>query len=387
VRRMLKVIAGLGVLAALAWFLAAHQNQIRHSVVDRDSIAYWAAAKILLQHQNPYNAQSVLALEQHQGYGLTKPLVLRTPPWSLWIFAPLGMLNVGWAWVVWMVALLAALLASMRICWGLYGDSGKPPAAFLVVGYLFAPIPACLAAGQIGIVLLLGVVLFLRYEQRHPFLAGTVLLIPFVKPHLFSAFWLIMALRVVMRKQWSLAAGFLAALAVAVAVALRYDPGVFSDYQQMVRQAAIQYEFIPALSGVVRLIFFRRFFWVQFVPMGAAVLWALWYYRANWQSWSWPAHGPALLVASSLAAPYAWLSDEAVVLPAVLLGVLWIYRVRKKLTLTSNLAIFTFACLEFLLLLLLRARIPFATGIYFWSSLLWTAWYWYARRFRERAKA
>jgi hypothetical protein len=77
------------------------------------------------------------------------------------------------------------------------------------------------------------------------------------------------------------------------------------------------------------------------------------------------------------------MTGEAILPPTILPGVLWVYGAKPTLTLKSQLAIFAFACLDGLLLLILRAKIPFATGIYFWSSLVWVSWYWYAQRFRR----
>jgi hypothetical protein len=377
------VVLGLVLFTLLAWFLASHQSQIRASVAGRDSIAYWAAAKLLLHHQDPYSAPSVLALERSQGYGPDKPLVLRTPPWSLWVVLPLGLLNSYWAWVVWLAVLLASLVLSMRISWRLYGDGIRPPTVFLLAGYLFAPVPACLAAGQLGLVLLLGIVLFFFLVERHPWLAGAVLLIPFAKPHLFGLLWPILAIWIATGKKWSLAGGFALAFSSAAAIACAFDPAVFWHYRDMLRQSSIQYEFIPALSGVLRLIFFRRFFWAQFLPMSVGFVCSGWYYWKNRRAWSWKEHGAGLLVASVLTTPYAWMTDEAILLPAILQGVLWVYWAKSTLTLKSQLAISAFACLDGLLLLILRAKVPFATGIYFWSSLVWVSWYWYAQRFRR----
>jgi hypothetical protein len=383
----LKVLTGLILVSLLAWFLVSHKQQIRSSVTNRDSIAYWAAANLLLHHEDPYSATSVLALQRSQGYTADKPLVLRTPPWSLWMVLPLGLLDPYWAWVVWLVVLLASLLLAIRISWRMYGDGSPPPAVFLLAAYLFAPVPACLVAGQLGIVLLLGIVLFLLLEERYPFIAGAVLLVPFAKPQLFSLLWPILAAWIVTRRKWSILGGFAVAFSLAILVGLAFDSGIFSQYSEMVHQASIQHEFIPALSGVVRLIFFRQFFWVQFVPMAAGLVWCAWYYWRNRRVWNWRAHGPALLVVSVLIAPYAWMTDEAVLLPAILQAVLWIYREKQKLTLKSQLVIFVFASLNALLLLILRAKIPFSTGIYFWSGLVWASWYWYARSFHKEAAA
>jgi hypothetical protein len=377
------ITLGVALSALLVWFLVSHQAQVRSSVSDRDSIAYWAAAKLLVHHEDPYCASSVLALQKSQGYGADKPLVLRTPPWSMWMVLPLGVLNAYWAWLVWLTVLLGSLILSMRISWKMYGDGSRPPTVFLLAGYLFAPVPACLVAGQLGLVLLVGIVLFFVLQERYPLLAGAVLLVPFAKPHLFALLWPILAIWIVTRRKCSMAIGFCLAFSAAVAIACAFDPSVFEHYREMVRQASIQYEFIPAVSGVIRLIFFRRFFWGQFLPLVAGLLWSLRYYSRNRLTWNWQTHGPALLVVSVLTTPYAWMTDETILLPAILQTVLWTYQRRTTLTLQSKMAILAFAGLNGLLLLVLRAKLPFSTGIYFWSSLVWVSWYWYAQRFRS----
>ena len=381
----LKMIVNLVLSVLLIWFLAAHEQKIRTSVAsERDSTAYWAAGKLLVHRQNPYSVPSVLALQRSQGYTGDKPLMLRPPPWSVWMVLPLGLLlNAYWAWVAWLVVLLASLVISIRISWRMYGDGPRPPNVFLLAGYLFAPVVACLVAAQMGIVLLLGIALFLLLEEDHPFLAGAALLLPLAKPHIFGLLWPVLAVWVVTRKRWSLLGGMATAFLLALSIAVAFDPAIFHHYREMLQQQAIQREFIPALSGVIRAIFFRRFFWVQFVPMGLGLLWSAIFYWTNRRAWSWRRHGPALLIVSLLTTPYSWMSDEAVLLPAVLQGVLWVKGAQLKLR--SQFVILIFVCLDLLLLLILRAQVSHSTGIYFWSNLVWFSWYWYARGFSRRA--
>jgi Glycosyltransferase family 87 len=379
----LKIIVNLALVVLLIWFLKTHEQKIRAAVSGRDSIQYWAAGKLLLHRQNPYSVESVQSLESSQGYRADRPLMLRTPPWSVWMVLPLGLLSSYWAWVSWLAILLSSLVIAMRISWRLYGDGPHPPNVFLLAGYLFAPVAACLVAGQLGMVLLLGIALFLLLEDDHPFLAGAALLMPLAKPHIFALLWLILAVWIVDRKKWSLLGGMAVALLLALSIAVAFDPAIFQHYRGMLQQQAIQHEFIPALSGMIRAIFFRRFFWVQFVPTGLGVLWSVWYYWRDRQSWSWRQHGLALLVVSVLTTPYSWMTDEVVLLPAILQGVLWLNR--AKLRLRSQFVILIFVCLDLLLLLIVKAQVPPATGIYFWSSLVWFSWYWYARSFSRRA--
>ncbi len=381
--KALRIAVNLALVGLLIWFLIAHEQKIRAGVSKRDSIAYWAAGNLLVHRQNPYSVQTVLALQRSQGYVGDKPLMMRPPPWSAWMVLPLGLLNSYWGWVAWTLVLLVSLVISMRISWRMYGDGASPPNVFYLAGYLFAPVVGCLVGGAMGMVLLLGIALFLLLESEHPFAAGAALLIPMAKPHIFFLLWPILVIWVLARKRWSLLGGVVAVFLPATFIALAFDPAIFQHYREMMQQQAIQHEFIPALSGMIRVLFFRRFFWVQFVPLGLGLLWSIWYYWRNRQSWNWRRHGLALLVVSVLTTPYCWMTDEVVLLPAILQGVLWVNR--AKLKVRSQLVILLFVCLDLLLLLILQAQVPPATGIYFWSGLVWFSWYWYASSFSQPA--
>jgi len=369
---------------ALMAVLARYADRIESKVPQRDSIAYWSAATLLIDHSDAYNNTAVLDLERQHHYENARPLVVRTPPWSLFMVLPLAFLSPFWAWVAWLGVLVFCLMVGLRVCRRMYERDDIPANALTIVAYLFAPVAACVVAGQMGLVLMLGVVLFLYLEKRHPFFAGAALILPLAKPHLLSLFWIAFVIWVAVHRKFKVAAGLLAAFAIANLIALAFDAHIFAHYHAMLVQQNISNEFIPALSGMLRLLFFRQYFWAQFLPMAIAGTWTVLYMRANWSTWNWREHGPALLVISVLVTPYGWITDEAILLPAILQAVVFVYRSRNVLRLGSKMALFSFALLDMLLLLILRAQVPFATGIYFWSSLVWFGWYFYARRSHRR---
>ena len=377
-----KMLVRIALAAILAYAFVSHWQYLHQNVGQRDSIQYWAAGRLFLHGQNPYDFDAVLELEKQQGYKENRPLVLRTPPWSLFMVLPLGLFDAFWAWALWIALSLGSLLLAMRLCWKMYGGSNVQRDVFWAVGYTFAPVPACLVAGQMGLVLLIGVVLFLWWEPEHPLAAGAALILPFAKPHLLVLFWVVVLLWVVARNKRTTALGFAIALAIVTATPWALHPTIFYDYRQMLHQASIGSEFIPALSGVLRLLFFRRWFWVQFIPMMLGLLWGLWFYFKNRSHWDWRRQGLPLMVVSVLTTPYSWLPDEVVLLPAVLWAAVCILGLEKQqeMTLWTRLAIAIFAALDGLLLLILAAKIPFSGGIYFWSSLVWFAWYMYGQR-------
>lgn len=393
--KSLKLVINLSLVLLLIWFLAAHQQKSRAAVASRDSIQYWATGRLLVHRQNPYSVTDVERLESSAGYASSRPLMFRCPPWALWLVVLPGFFSAYWAWVVWLAILFLCLVLANRLCWRIYGDGGDPPLVFLIAGYAFAPVAACLVAGQLGLLLLLGIMIFLAYESDRPFLAGVALIIPMAKPHMFALVWAVLAVWALSRRKWTLLAGVASAFALAVVVAFYFDPRVLSDYRAMLQQQAIQNEFIPSLSGMIRALvfhiaipgtldksqFLHRFFWVQFIPLSLGLLWSAFFLWKNRDGWSWPHHGLSLLVVSVLTTPYAWITDEVVLLPAILQGVLWLQRGRLRVG--SKLAIGLFVCLDLLLLLIIKVQVPPATGIFFWSSLVWFGWFWFAHSFKD----
>jgi hypothetical protein len=375
-----KVLARLLLAAAVLYFMIGRSQSIQANVGKRDSIEYWTVSHLLLRGQNPYDIDQIFEVERDHGYKEDQPLVLLTPPWSLFMILPLGLAPPLVGWALWLGISVCALIVSMRLSWRIYGRNDVPQNLFWIVGYLFAPVPACLVAAQMGLVLLLGLVLFLLLERDHPFLAGAALVLPFAKPHLLALFWLALFLWVLTRRKPAIAAGFATGFAMAAAIPLLLDPVIFQHYREMLPRAAVGHMFIPALSGVLRALFFRHHFWVQFAPLGLGVIWCLWFFAKHRADWNWRKHGLPLLVVSVLTTPYAWLTDEVILLPAILQAAVWLYESRERATVMSRLLIGIFALLNIFLLMILSFKIPFATGIYFWSSLVWLGWFFYARR-------
>jgi hypothetical protein len=162
-------------------------------------------------------------------------------------------------------------------------------------------------------------------------------------------------------------------------LALIFDPSVFQHYREMLRTAAIEAEFIPTVSGVLRLIFFRPYFRAQFIPMMLALVCSVWFCIKNMSNWLWRDHGLTVMVISILATPCGWLTDEMVLLPAVLFAAMCVFGSKQKFHMTTRIALLVFGFLKWMMLLLIASHTPLQLGIYFWSSLLWCALYFYGR--------
>src|SRR5258708_38624379 len=114
-RKLIRLLVGAVLTAAVAYYLGAHMDKVRANVSQRDSIQYWAAGKLLLHRDNPYDVKSTVELEWEQGYEQSRPVLVRTPPWSLFLFLPLGLVNAFWGWLLWMASSVASLILAMRL--------------------------------------------------------------------------------------------------------------------------------------------------------------------------------------------------------------------------------------------------------------------------------
>jgi hypothetical protein len=329
---------------------------------NRDFVCYWAAGHQLVSHGNPYDGPAILRLERQAGFTDSRPFFMRNPPIAFFMAWPLGFVGVRAGAVLWSLALVGALMISIRLLWTMHG---RPADRMHLVGYCFAPILACLLAGQIGILLLLGVVLFLRFHQTHPTLAGMSLLLCALKPHLFFPFAVVLCMWAIRGRAYRLFIGAAAAMAATLCFSFLLDRAAWQHYAAMAAQARLQDEFIPALSLMLRLLVHRQAVWLQFVPAAVACAWAAWFFMKHRTHWDWMEHGSLLMLVSILVAPYAWFSDQAVLLPALFDA---LYRQMR-----SGGPLFPFTCAMGLSLLQVLAGTGIGSAFYLWTAPAWFA--------------
>jgi len=337
------------------------------SAGQRDFISYWAAGKQLIHGANPYDGPAILALERTAGLEGDRPLLMRNPPIALFLSLPLGFVGARAGMIVWMLLLMASLMASVRMIWILFGRRAD---RLHLLSYCFAPVLACLMAGQVGLFLLLGIALFFYLHQSKPVLAGAALLLCAIKPHLFLPFVLVLLAWILTRRAYRILAGATVALLASSALSLYFDPQAFSQYLHMMQTGGVEQEFIPTLSVVFRIIIDRNSMWPQFIPTVACSSWALSYFWTRRKRWNWLNQGLLILIVSVACAPYAWFSDEAALLPAVLAA---LYRAED-----SRRPIWPFGIIAGVSLLEVISGVRMTTGFYIWTVPAWLIWYLYA---------
>lgn len=375
--KVLTKILAVALLAGSFFLLAVGLKGEQGSLTERDFIAYWSAGRLLVQHENPYSDAAVFKLEKEQGYRESVPSGVLNPPWAMLLVLPLGFLSCYAAGLVWIVGIVACIMLAVKLLQRINPGQGSQDHLF---AYAFAPVLACIMSAQMSGVACLGIVLFLYWRNTHPFAAGLAASVLTIKPHLFFLFFLILLLVGIHKRRLQEIGGAIAGVVFAVLVPLAFDHSLLSQYLIRTRLGQIQEAFIPTVSFLLRLALNRNAFWIQFVPLGVATVWACWYWWRNRSNWDWNRQGLLLLVVSIWVAPYSTFLDELVLLPAVVAAIFFTSRDGKPKKATLPI----FLGLNGIAFALLFAQVPVMSGAYVWSTTAWLGWYLYATHERSQ---
>ena len=317
----------LGFLAVLA--LASARQLLVSPSHGQDFRDFFAAANLVAQGGNPYDGNA-LAIEQDHLYNQpahSKPgdpayydaLPYPQGPWVALAIVPLTPLSWQAAYAIYLAAALTAIAASAWALMRLLGFSGRTlqastaavlasPVAFINI-FQGQPVPFLLAA--------FAGAWTLQRQGRHR-LAGALLAIGWIKPHIGLPLLLVVAL-LEPRAFRSLLSGFALGSLILFGVAALVMRGAFLDWPRAVlgqwsgalQQAdlsSINAFYYPALSGVARQL-------VVAVVLIAAGCYATWTFRHSRAGLT---RALTVLLLTFLAAPYAHSYDTLLLLPVML---------------------------------------------------------------------
>lgn len=359
------IACALGVIFTILFLAILSFNP--GTIARRDFIVYWATGRQLVQHGNPYDPDSISRIERDAGFRGSGSYYMRNTPWALPLAYPLGFVSPTAAALPWSLVMLALLIACVRILWRLFGETGSQ---LSWLGYCFPPALFCVILGQTSILVLCGLVLFLRLHKSHPFAAGAALWFCTLKPHLLLPFALVLLVWIAVTRSYRILLGSLAAFALGAIVTVLIDPAAFSQYAWYMRTSVITREFTPCLGDLLRDRINPSAEWIAFIPAILACIWALAYFWPRRHSWDWLDNGSALLLVSLFVAPFGWIFDLSLALPAVL------YAVARN---PSQTALSLLALIYVLIEIQLVSPFGLHSALYMWVAPVLLVWYLYAR--------
>ena len=362
-------------LAALFTVLFLSTMPFNRAVVARrDFITYWATGRQLARHGDPYDPAALSKIEKDAGFEGGTPYFMRNVPWALPLALPLGYFNPQVAALPWSLVMLGLLIASVRMVWTMTGRAGSH---LDWLGYCFPPALFCVILGQTSILLLFGLVLFLRLQRTHPFAAGAALWLCSLKPHLFLPFGVVLLAWMVVTRSYRILAGALTALAAGAAITAWIAPHAFGQYAYYVRTSVMTREFTACFGDLLRDSINPAAEWLAFVPAALGCAWALGYFWTRRHAWDWLEDGSLLVLVSLLVAPFGWIFDQSLAIPAILVGA----------ARTSSRVVLTAMAGMYLLIEFEVNRFDLNSRAYLWCAPAWVVWYWVARRASVRESA
>ena len=336
-------------------------------VARRDFIVYWATAQQLVHHGNPYDASAINEIEKNAGFQGGASYYMRNTPWTLPLALPLSCAGPSATALPWSLAMLGLLVISVRSVRTAIGCSASWLDWF---GYCFPPALDCVILGQTSILPLLGFALFIRLHRSRPFAAGAALWLCSIKPHLLLPFAVVLLVWIAVTRSVRILAGAATAFAAGALVTTWIDPSAWSQYIHYMRTSVITREFTPCLGNLLRDSIRPSAEWLAFVPAVVGSVWALvWFWRRR-HAWRWDEQGALLVLVSLLAAPFGWIFDHTLAIPAILFAVS-----RSR----SQAVPAVLALLYLLVEIQLVSPLGLHSAVYLWIAPAWLAWYLYAR--------
>ena len=303
----------------------------------RDIVQYWAAGHLLLSGGNPYapSPEELRSLPQASIWIQDTLVITWSLPWTLFFIIPLGFLDYVTASLVYALLTIVLVIACASILWRLYDGPVKRQWLALLVAFSFFPTLGALAVGQISPLILTGLVGFLFFERRKQWwLAGACTVLVAIKPHLLYLFWLALLLWIVRQRRWQLLGGGVLAGIIATAIPVLINPAVLGYYLDNWANRPPGQWATPTLGTLLRMLSSKPLavndsLWPLFVPVLLGLLWFIPYWRRHQDAWSWTEQMPLLLLVSFVTAPFGWVLDQVILLPAAIQVAIWVWQDKR----------------------------------------------------------
>ena len=284
-----------------------------------DYVEYWSAGQLNLYGGNPYSPEQLLPLQLDTGRTFGVPVMMWNPPWMMLISMPFSVISYPISRVMWIIFFVILIIFSVNMTWQTFGGDRKFRWIAWLVGLSFLPILEALKTGQTGPLLLLGAAGYLYFvKQNKLWLAGVLLSLLMIKPHILYLVLFSVLLWSIYEKQYRILLGMGFALIFATLIAWIANPNVIQQYFFAIANYPPQDWATPTIGGIVRFLAGPDLFWLQFLPPLLGGIWLFTYWFRNRNNWDWIEQTPLIILVSIFTAAYGWTSDQSASLIPIL---------------------------------------------------------------------
>lgn len=336
---MLFILLGIVYLLLVRWPTGVYQGA--------DFLGYWGAANLLAHRANPYDHHALLALEREQGWPGREPVSSWNPPWLHLLLLPLGTLPFRQAAALWFLINPLLIGLSALLIWHTVSKKrGLPgPLLALLATFVFSRSLHALLEGQINSLMLFGCAGFLALQSRE-LLAGALLVLVTVKPHLTYLLLPTLLLDSLLRRRWRIIIGFSVCLMLLVLLVSWLFPSWPGAYLSLLEIPASPQNY-PYITPTIRgLLLAYTDFDIGVWPAVACLAIFLIVTPLRGHSLNLPTIASLSFLVGLPTAPFGWSTDQVLLLLPVLQIVAWTPRLtlaEKRVVIFSLILIYSYA--------------------------------------------
>jgi hypothetical protein len=314
------LIGSLIALAVILGYANYHFLVQNINYLDSDFMTLWVGGRALLEGSNPYNPETWTGLFERYGSTWIPNPRAPHPLWTLIAFVPLALLPLDFAMAAWQTLSQFMLGSSLLLIASNYGQRRISPAKFILVlvgGFAFRGTAVAILNGQIALLLLFIVTLFLFLMSREEYLwAGLVLSLLVLKPTPFVLFAPLLVIWLILRRFWRVIAGGALGISSLSLISWIMQPAWLINWLHVTEKTYVTYQ-TPTVWGLAYQISKIGWLWVGTaltILVTAGVGWLI-VKKDNFDVTQVAAIG---LASSLFIAPYAWAYEHALLLLPIL---------------------------------------------------------------------
>jgi hypothetical protein len=299
---------------------------------ENDFLRYWSASRLLLTGGNPYDEISVRNLQKlyHPKSDIRGKDVgdVWNPPLGLLFLVPFGILPFTLAFKLWIFINVLLLVMALFMTWRMALGSNYQrffPLVLIAV-FLFGNTIFLLRLGQISTIVLISLVLgIFLIEREKDFLAGAVLLLTIIKPHLVYLILPVIVVWSIQTRRWKIIMGMVLGGIFASIAAWLLFPNWLTVYRNTISRlpySEIYCSTLGSFAASVWGITYFRYIGVLLLPLTLPLSRLI--VKSGWLT----TVNLSLIISIPLA-PYGFSFDQVLLLPAVAEMIAWL--IKKEL--------------------------------------------------------
>lgn len=340
-----------------------------------DFIQYWSAHRLLVEGRNPYDPDSLHAVEVSQGLTDPTPILMWNPPWLIPLLAPVLSLPFATSSALWLAMSLLLMLAAGLLIVRTYAPDVRPRPIIFAAMFLFQPHLSTLRFGQLGGLLAGSFASFLFGVRRNnAALAGLALVPLTVKPHLFYLVAIFLAYAAFVERRAKPIAWFAVGFGgLLLATRLLY-PQALGQWVDAFHRPPVQWA-VGTLVGITRHVVLMAtgavVTWpIVVIPGVSALAFTAWLFlRKPRPDLLWRL--PAVLAVSMFTSPYGWLFDQT---PLIVIQVALFALVHRPSVSASMRQPVILALAVTQIVMAVQSLVGYQDHRYlFWATLVWGA--------------